>query len=654
MVLAAGAGFYLMQGSLDSTSPALAPVSAEQDAKAATDRSESLLAIAVLPFESFSEDRGDQYFADGLADALLHRLAQLQTLTVIARNSSFQFKGRNLDFREIGEKLGVPTVLEGSVQRNGDRIRVIAQLVNTENAAHWWSGTFDGTFANIFELRDEIAGAIAEQLQITLSDRDRERLYRSGTRTPEAYDMLERARAIEDEFDADTYDLGTDRKLQLLERVVEIDPNYALGWAFLAGYYNSLAFQNAVPDRTEELVRKCREAAERAIEVDPDEERGYVALGFSYWRERDLGPAEEAYRTALSINPNSEGALAGLGLLMLGKNPEQALRLFTRVRQIDPGSEIVHRQLYFALAGLGRLDEAVAQLEEGIRQAPDFHLLHDDLASAYADSFGRYDEAARVASSLLSRSPVSRTGMINMVEQWLAVNDLARGEAWLAALEDRHPGHNETQFLQVRMAARRGDFAGATEMVRSIRAGVFQVFQQRLVTANLCLFLDDKACSAQQLNMLEELMTAMAGRGMEMPGLVELLVALFKAALEVPDTRTSEAHLAALAESTRDWTLLSTGSQDLEFRSLFRAMALAQLGRPADALAELHSTLDIADGGFDATTISGVSPESAYFFGPLRGLPEFDEWFARLDARRQAMRERMIRMETAGEIIRGP
>jgi TolB-like protein len=160
IISVAAIGFFLWQQYRPALQPTDSPTQTESSGASAPEN-ESLLAIAVLPFESFTEDREDQYFADGLADTLLHKLSQLETLTVIARNSSFQYKGQNVDVRDVGENLGVPTVVEGSVQRQGDQIRVIAQLVSTEDGAHWWSGTFDGTYENIFDLQDEIAAAIA-------------------------------------------------------------------------------------------------------------------------------------------------------------------------------------------------------------------------------------------------------------------------------------------------------------------------------------------------------------------------------------------------------------------------------------------------------------------------------------------------------------
>ena len=149
--------------------------------------------IAVLPFESFSENQSDEYFADGLADTLLHKLAQLPNLKVIARNSSFQFKGTNKDAREIGTILEVAALLEGSVQRQGDQVRIIAQLIDPAHGAHLWSGTFDDTIQNIFELQDRIAADIMLELQISISEQDRRRVFRNGTDSPEAYELLMRA-----------------------------------------------------------------------------------------------------------------------------------------------------------------------------------------------------------------------------------------------------------------------------------------------------------------------------------------------------------------------------------------------------------------------------------------------------------------------------
>ncbi|MDH3903617.1 MAG: hypothetical protein OES90_10405, partial [Xanthomonadales bacterium] len=149
--------------------------------------------IAVLPFESFSSDKDNEYFADGLADTLLHKLAQISDLKVIARNSSFQFKGSNKDVREIGQLLGVETILEGSVQRAGEQVRIIAQLIRTQDGVHIWSQSFEGTTGDIFDLQDQVASRIVDQFQLSLSDAEQARMLRDSTDNPEAYDLVIRA-----------------------------------------------------------------------------------------------------------------------------------------------------------------------------------------------------------------------------------------------------------------------------------------------------------------------------------------------------------------------------------------------------------------------------------------------------------------------------
>ena len=234
-----------------------------------TDDIRVIESIAVLPFESFSENQSDEYFADGLADTLLHKLAQLPNLKVIARNSSFQFKGTNKDAREIGSTLEVGALLEGSVQRQGDQIRVIAQLIDTSDGAHVWSGTFDDTIQNIFELQDRIASDIMTQLQVSISEQDRKRVLRNGTDSPEAYDLLLRAQQLRWRTDNTAFDPETDPLLDLIDRALEIDPDYAQAWTVRAHVFTNALFFDSDTSRSLEYIEEDElvEVAPRNIRV---------------------------------------------------------------------------------------------------------------------------------------------------------------------------------------------------------------------------------------------------------------------------------------------------------------------------------------------------------------------------------------------------
>ena len=653
LIAVGGVGLYMMQDQSDSMSATDVAVETADSTADSTD-DESLLAIAVLPFESFTEDREDQYFADGLADTLLHKLAQLETLTVIARNSSFQFKGQNVDVREIGEKLGVPTILEGSVQRQGNQIRVIAQLVSTKDGAHWWSGTFDGTFDNVFGLQDEIAAAITEQLQITLSDRDRERLFRNGTAVPAAYETLTRARAINTNFDEVGYEVDSDPKLALLREVVMIDPNYALGWTGLSHYYNELAFHGIDESRFDEFAAESKAAAERAIEVDPGEEDAYVAMGFANWRLSEVGEAEANYRKALSINPNNDGALSGLGLAVFRTDPEEAYRLFSRVQQIDPNSTIVYRQLFLALSTMGRLAEGIEKLEEGIRRDPDFFIFYSDLANAYSRSFGQHAKATRVMSDLLQRSPNSRTGLYAMAEYWYAVNDPARANAWLNLLLQNHPTETDGLYLKILLLQLAGDVDSAMAIANSLPRDGFGEFDRGISMTMLCMTKRDAACAVEAIDGMNVFYRAFRQRSGSELAEISYLLNVINGWADLPDT---EAAISGLERAERGLSVLPVlyaGGRERISRAYLRAAALAILDRFEEAVAELNLTLGVADGGFVETDMFGLLPENSLLLEPLRAQPGYDDWLAKFTARRTAMRGEMIAMEAAGEIARAP
>jgi len=293
--------------------------------------------IAVLPFESFSGDKENEYFADGLADTLLHKLAQITDLKVIARNSSFQFKGSNKDVREIGQLLGVETILEGSVQRSGEQIRIIAQLVRTSDGVHIWSQSFDGAAGDIFDLQDQVTSSIVDQFQLSLTAAEKARVLRDSTNNPEAYDLVIRAlnqeRNIDEMTDTRAED---DEKIRLLKKAVELDPNYALAWTNLARAWSGLAFAADSKQDQDKFIAEAQKAADEAMRLDPTLEEAHIAMGWVAHRKNESLEAARHFRKALEMNPNSLSALSGLALQIGSSDPEQSLKLLNRVHELDP------------------------------------------------------------------------------------------------------------------------------------------------------------------------------------------------------------------------------------------------------------------------------------------------------------------------------
>jgi TolB-like protein/tetratricopeptide (TPR) repeat protein len=328
--------------------------------------------IAVLPFTAFSSDPDEQFFADGLADTLLHKLAQLDDIRVISRTSSFQYRGDSVDVRQVGEELEVATVLEGSVQRNNDQLRIIAQLVNTEDGGHIWSQTFDRSSDDIFAIHDEISAAVVESLQLSMSPEEEERFIDRGTASVEAFNLL--TLVSERSSETPLFELNSSEFQQRqyfwlneLDRVMEIDPEFADVYRRKASIYNDLAFQSFNPEDNAYHVRKGFEAIRQAMLLEPDNPANFILYSSFLRRSGDSVTAEVFARMALNELPNDAGAVAAVSLALSdqSKNPEERLELVRREHSLTPLGEesFIRRRERSALVDLGRVEEAVDRLQ---------------------------------------------------------------------------------------------------------------------------------------------------------------------------------------------------------------------------------------------------------------------------------------------------
>lgn len=601
--------------------------------------------IAVLPFENFSGDASDQYFADGLADTLLHKLAQISGLKVIARNSSFQYKGTNKDIREIGKALNVTTVLEGSVQRSGEQVRIIAQLINATDGVHLWSQSFDDSMDNIFVLQDRVAGNIVEQLQLSLSKEEQARLIRNGTENPEAYDLL--IRALNMHSDLDTLvdaNAETWEPVQLLLKAVELDPQYAEAWAYLSRKYNNLAFAADSADDFDRYVSESRKAAAKALALDPNLAKAHEAMGWVEHRGRESLKAAQHFRRALELNPNNDSAMSGLGLQIGRTNPEEALRLFTRVLEIDPGATIVYRQKHFALRSLGRIDESIRQLELGIEAAPDLGVLYNDLSGLLISTRGRPDEAARQLSRLLQLEPRSFTGVDGMVRSWTAAADTSRASAWMEQLQMGRSDSDEAKLLNAETllsAALYDDVLQQLDEVQENNNNEWQIVWLG-VAANLGL--KNSARAAEYAVQLRAIVNEMKAKGSARPSWDVSVAILELLTREQSDGEFNTGSMLSALPPLETIPFL---------RSKFYLLAgvQARRGDTDKALVHLEQALEKPDGGVFNRDIFGFSVEQSPLLTPLAGNPAFEEWLLRYRARRDAMLQSMIEMENRGEII---
>ena len=346
--------------------------------------------IAVLPFENFSGSQDDAHFSDGLADTVLHRLAQIDDLTVIARNSSFVYKGGNVDIRKVGEELGVANVLEGSVQRQGDRLRVIAQLIETASGTHLWSETYDRSLSDIFSIQDEIATAVAEALQVELLGDEAERLTRTGTDDAAAWALYLAAKEIVDAFDWERLDEARELLVQAIGR----DPEFVEAYQSLALYYNATAWAAPNPTVREAALQNGFEAVNRAIALDPDNPENLRLLGSMRRRNYQTLEAIALLEAYVVTNPNDAGSHMQLGLAQHNAGLfRAAYESFSEARRLNPKAAITYRQLGFTSAALRDFEESLRWYRQGA-EVSDWGVFHTDPAHrVYMRVLGQWDEA---------------------------------------------------------------------------------------------------------------------------------------------------------------------------------------------------------------------------------------------------------------------
>ena len=607
--------------------------------------------IAVLPFESFSEDRSDEYFADGLADTLLHKLAQLPNLKVIARNSSFQYKGTNADAREIGRALEVGALLEGSVQRQGDDVRIIAQLIDTTNGAHIWSSTFDDTMQNIFDLQDRIASEIMLQLQISISEQDRRRVLRNGTNHPEAYDLLLRANESASGLDRRVFDPETDPKLALIDQALEIDPDYAQAWEARSARFSSALFFDNEPGKASDYIAAAMDAANRAIEANPGYAGGYTRLGAAHRRARNIADSESNLIRALELDPADVDALTNLGLLKVNDDPQLALDLFTRVRELDPQSVFVYRQLFFALDALGRLEEGVQTLLDGIERFPDEGILFSDLAGVYILDLGKPDEAARWASKIVAQDSQNIFGLGSMSAAWLAAGDVDRSRRWLDLYADRFAGSPDVVLRQHSLHLLTGDAEAARTVVESVPESPSFMFDRATPIGGACLVLGDSACLQEQASSMQRWLDAIEAMGQVYAPSerYERAAAILRNAAIANLNDRDIAGMTALLEEGAEWPI--TGGRGTRYAGYLRVMLQSLLENDEEAVRELHETLEFADDGFLYRDIFRLPPDLNPLITRLAGVPGYSAWLAALAGRRENTRGNLVRMEQNGEIL---
>ncbi|MCH8025109.1 MAG: tetratricopeptide repeat protein, partial [Candidatus Marinimicrobia bacterium] len=308
--------------------------------------------IAVLPFMDMSQEQDQEYFCDGMAEELLDALSRIKDLRVSARTSSFSFKGQQQDIREIGNKLNVATVLEGSVRKAGNRLRISAQLINVADGYHLWSERYDRELKDVFAIQDEIAGNIVQALRVMLSPKEKRALGKVPTTDVEAYDVYLRGRKFFHQFSRKNIAFAR----QMFNRATQIDPDYALAYAGIADCHSWLYMYW---ESTDANLRAAEEASRKALELDTDLAEAHVAHGLAVSLSEQYDEAEREFETAIRLDPRLFEAYYFYARTCWPQGkPEKAAELFEKACEVNP--EDYQGPLFLANTynGLGRKTKA--------------------------------------------------------------------------------------------------------------------------------------------------------------------------------------------------------------------------------------------------------------------------------------------------------
>jgi TolB-like protein/Flp pilus assembly protein TadD len=435
-----------------------------------------ITSLAVLPLRNLSGDSGQDYLADGMTESLIGRLAQLHDLRVISHTSVMRFKDPALSAPEIGKRLGVDALVEGSVTREGNRIRVTVQLIRAMSDEHFWSETYDREFKDALGLESELAQAIAMEVEVTVTGAERERLAAVRTVTPEVYENYLKGRFA---YDRGRTKADYEGSADSFERAIRLDPTFAPAYMGLSEVYSMLGTV-AVGATPGETRPKAIAAARKALELDPNLTEAHVLLANIEQEQWHWGEAEAEYRRALELSPNDALAHGGLALWLLCQGrTDEAIAWMQRGRRIDPiavsGSGLAwvlfqsHRYeeaiqelrsalavkpddvdtlstLGFVLAATGRNREAVAALEKVVAASQGSPAAIGVLIRAYAQS-GRRADAFRLLADLQRRQAAGYVPAGAFVNAYLGLGDK---EAAFRALEQAYVEQsNILQFLKV-------------------------------------------------------------------------------------------------------------------------------------------------------------------------------------------------------------
>ncbi len=357
--------------------------------------------VAVLPFINLTNEPDQEYFSEGMAEEIINSLTHLQDLKVAGRSSAFQLNDKNHSIQQMGEMLGVNSILKGSIQKQGNRVRITAQLINAGDGFHMWSEKYDREMNDIFSIQDEIALSITEKLKITLLEKEKNKVTRTRTQDPEAYELYLKGRFLLNRRGA-----AIPLAIQNFQKAIDIDPGFALAYAGYADGNLALANYGLAPPR--QVMVKAREAAEKSIELDPSLPEGYCSLAFYYtlyewnWQE-----AQKNFLHSFEINPRYTQAHAWYGwnyLTIVKGNFEQGEMHGVMLVKLDPLSAYFNATYSLILCTVGKLSQALEVCRYALELDPNSFISHISQGNIlmkmerYGESIASFKRALKISN----------------------------------------------------------------------------------------------------------------------------------------------------------------------------------------------------------------------------------------------------------------
>ncbi|MGB2867420.1 MAG: tetratricopeptide repeat protein, partial [Bacteroidota bacterium] len=360
--------------------------------------------IAILPLDNYSENKDDEYFADGMTEELISTLSKVGGLRVIARTSVVQYKSRKKTAEEIGQALNVAALLEGSVRKSGNRVRISVQMINTRSEEQLWSETYDRELKDIFDIQREVAENVARELKVQLASGEQQQLEKRNTENLDAYTLYLQGRFHWNQRSPS--DLL--ESIAYFEKAIAVDPRYSVAYAGLADTYTLLGNFYLMPQQ--EAYPKAKQAASKALSLDPTLSQAHAALGFALLHyDWDWQGSEQSLQKAVAANPSNAVAQSwyGYALAVQGRFDE-ATPYADRAQALDPLSPVLRMDAAITFYFARQYGRSIEKLNESLKLEPGFFLAYVPLGGCYAQT-SRFDEAARVlrkAKNMSGNHPV--------------------------------------------------------------------------------------------------------------------------------------------------------------------------------------------------------------------------------------------------------